>query len=168
MNGVNPNYLAALFLISIIGCTQRDDLTDNIDLHRVILFSKIPLDYRFLQPAAGGKCNFERVTKELNGDYSVVGWAIPSVDAKFVAKTYLISVDSNKSIRFGVTRKQERSDVADHFDNKQLLDVGFLARFKKSDLQSGACISIYQIYNRTMLKCNTNLYIKEDGIEPCP
>jgi hypothetical protein len=116
----------------------------------------------------GGECNFERITKELNGDYSVIGWAIPSFKASSVAQTYLISVKTNGSNRFGLTQKLDRSDVAEHFKNKQLLNVGFFARFKKSDLQSGACISIYQIYDQTMFKCKNNLHFKENGIDPCP
>jgi hypothetical protein len=161
--------LAALVpLIIISGCTQGDDLPTDINLHRVILFSEVPLDYRYMKRDVGGECNFERITKELNGDYSVIGWGIPSVSASSVAQTYLISVNTNSSSRFGLTQKQDRSDVADHFKNKQLLNVGFLARFKKSDLQSGSCINIYQIYDKKILKCKNNLLFKEDGIEPCP
>ena len=161
--------LAALVLISIIsGCSQRDDLPTDINLHRVILFSAVPLDYRYVKRDVGGECNFERITKELNGDYSVVGWAIPSISALSVAQAYLISVNINGSLRYGLAQKQDRSDVAEHFKNKKLLNVGFVARFKKSDLQSGSCINIYQIYDQTMMKCKNNLYFKEDGIEPCP
>jgi hypothetical protein len=161
--------LAALVLLSSFsGCSQRDDLPSDINLHRVILFSAMPLDYRYMQRDVGGECNFELITKELNGDYSVVGWAIPSIIASSVAQTYLISVNTNSSLRFGLAQKQDRSDVAEHFKNKQLLNVGFIARFKKSDLQSGSCINIYQIYDKKILKCKNNLYFKEDGIEPCP
>jgi hypothetical protein len=168
MRGTSFKCLAAILLIIISGCSQKDDLPNDINLHRVILFSAVPLDYRHLKRDVGGECNFERITKELNGDYSVIGWAIPSISASSVARTYLISVDVNNSLRFGLAQKQDRSDVADHFKNKKLLNVGFLARFKKSDLQSGTCINIYQVYDQTILKCKNDLNFKEDGIEPCP
>ena len=168
MKGTSFRYLAVLLLIIISGCSQKDDLPTDINLHRVILFSAVPLDYRHLKRDIGGECNFERITKELNGDYSVIGWAIPSIGASSIAQTYLISVNTNNSLRFGLAQKQDRSDVADHFKNMQLLNVGFLARFKKSDLQSGSCINIYQVYDQTILKCKNDLNFKEDGIEPCP
>ncbi len=168
MKAMSLRYLAALLLIIISGCSQKDDIPTDINLNRVILFSEIPLDYRYMKRDVGGECNFERITKELNGDYSVIGWAFPSISASSIALSYLISVNTNGSSRFGLAQKQGRSDVADHFKNKQLLNVGFLARFKKSDLESGACINIYQIHDHTMLKCKNDLYFREGSVEPCP
>lgn len=157
-----------MLLIIISGCSQRDNLSTDINLHRVILFSAIPLDYRYMRSDVGGECNFDRITKELNGDYTVFGWAIPSIDASSVAQNYLISVDKNNSRKFGLVQKQDRQDVVDYFKNTKLLNVGFSARFRIGDLESGACINIYQIYDQTILKCKKNLSFKQEIIEPCP
>jgi hypothetical protein len=160
-------YVLLGLLVAVIGCSQKDDLSSDINLHRVILFSSIPLDYRYLSQKIGGECNYERIEKELNGDYTVFGWAIPSASAQFTAHTYLISIEKNESIRFGIALKQERSDVANHFKNKKLSDVGFFARFKQSDLPREACINVYQIYDKSILKCKKNLLFNEVGIEAC-
>ena len=160
--------LLLVSLIPIVGCSQKDDLSSSIELQRVILFSAVPLDYRYLRQEVGGKCNLERITKELNGDYTLIGWAIPSERAEKVARTYMVGVETRKSIRFGLARKQERSDVADYFKNKKLLESGFFARFKQSDLPRGACVSAYQIYDKTILKCKKNVLFEEGGIKSCP
>jgi hypothetical protein len=160
--------LLLVTLIPILGCSQKDDLSSSIELQRVILFSAVPLDYRYLSQEVGGKCNLERITKELNGDYTLIGWAIPSERAEKVARTYMVGVETKKSIRFGLARKQERSDVADYFKNKKLLESGFFARFKQSDLPRGACVSAYQIYDKTILKCKNNVLFEEGGIKSCP
>lgn len=44
MNRSFSECILLLTLISIVGCSQKDDLASSIDLHRVILFSAVPLD----------------------------------------------------------------------------------------------------------------------------
>lgn len=127
----------------------------------------MPLDYRYLKQDIGGECNFDRITQEANGDYSIGGWAISSANAQSIARTLIISIEMNGSAQFGVMEKQERSDVAQYFNNKQLIGAGFFGRFKKSDLPIGACINIHQIFNSFIMKCKKNLRFDGDRTDQC-
>lgn len=119
-----------------------------------------PAAYASLPKKAGGTCAFDQPVIE--GDTQFIsGWAFISATDGVLAETVVLGITVNGSEKFAMTSKEKRDDVAKYFKNQAILDSGFSAYLNKVDVPSGSNVSVYQVFQGVVYRCEVTVGIRK-------
>jgi hypothetical protein len=144
--------LSSTIFFLITACDSNIEKTKtNISVQVVEITTQLPLVASSLSNKIGGACAFEK--PQIEGDYQFIsGWALISKDT--LAESIFLGIKANGVERFTPTlNREKREDVAKYFNNLNLLNSGFAAYIKKSDVPKGSKVTLYQISQGGVYTC---------------
>ena len=145
--------LLSMTFILIVACDRNAEKPkQSISVKEVVIGKELPAVASSYSKNIGGACAFDKPQTE--GDYQFVsGWALISKDT--LADGFYIGIEANGVERFTpILNVEKRDDVAKYFNNLSLLNSGFSAYIKKSDVPNGSKMTLYQTSQGGIYACN--------------